>query len=294
MKKIISAVICILMVLNTTVYAKGAENDAEFIVNMSEEMEKYKTYEDPMPLTSYKYDSFVTYSNTELNNWKNNTEIYLEEFYKQEIISVVEDSESIVFTFETDYMNPEEQVENITYFKENSKARAVTGDTKITTLVQWSNGAKPVNVDAKTASNFAAAGSIIIGLCKHVTAKMSAVISSIASYVGWKIDSSLPIKLETRAAVKYTRKVGNYFLSTRVWWPNVQVGRAEYWYYQTAYQPTYTNGPWVPHHKDTIPNAAENNYNVSQNKPHYTDNTWIINKVKELNNTGQVYVDIFE
>ena len=289
MKKIVCAFLCSLLLIEPLSFTIKADDGAILAPGISDsDLSKYITYEDPMPATSKRISS-----NNEIENWKTNTKNYLENFYGQEVISINEDSESVVFVFETDYMTPVEQVETISYYKENSIARAVTGDTKVTTTAQWSNEAVPINVDAKSASNFASAASIMISLCDGVKSKMSAVISSIASYLGWKIDSSLPIKAETRATVKYKRKVGNYYLSTKVWWPNVQIGRAEYWYYQTAYQPTYKGGPWVPHHKDNKPNSAENNYNHSKVKSHYNDSTWIKNKSKELGNSGKLYIDIF-
>lgn len=289
MKKLICTILCGFLLLGSSTFVAKANDESNLISDTSSsDLSKYITYEDPMPSTVNKFNN-----NNEMENWKKNTEKYLENFYTQEIISVNEDSESIIFNFETDYMTPVEQVESVTYYKENSITRAVTGDTKVTSLVQWSNGAVPMKVDIKSASNFAAAASITIGLCKGVTSKMSALISSIASFVGWKIDSVLPVKAETRAAVKYKRNVGSYYLKTNVWWPNVQIGRAEYWYYQTAYQPKYKNGPWIPHHKDNVPNSAETNYNHSAVKPHYNDSAWIKNKSKQLGNSGKVYIDIF-
>lgn len=253
--------------------------------------EKYITNEDPMPSTDIQTRS----AEIALTEWKDNTSEYLQDEYNQEIERVEEDSETITFYLKIDYTDTaKEQVETVEYFKENSLTRTATGATKITTLNQWSNGViSPESVASKSWSKYSAIGSAAIAVTKWGSMPVVGIITAIASYTGSKIISNLPVKLDTKVAVYYKRKVGSYYLSTKVWWPSVQIGRAECWLYRTYYQPTKKDGPYIPHHYDTIPNSNWSNYNLSYTKPHFNDNTWITNKVKELKNTGNTYISIY-
>lgn len=253
---------------------------------------KYVTTEKPIPALAQN-ELRSSNQNLIMQNWIVDTKEYLEQFHGQLVESIVEDEEKVTFFFETKYMLPEEQVEEVAYYKPNSVTRAVYGDVKITTLSNWSNGAVPVDVDYKTASNLASAASILIGLSKQANMYMNAFVSAIAAYTGWKIDSNLPIKAESRAAAKYTRKVGSYYLSTNTWYPSVQIGKVQYWYYHTAYQQEYTGGPYFPYHHDNTPNGDETNYNAQYVKNHYHYNDWITNKVIELGDSGKTYVDVY-
>ncbi|SJZ92088.1 hypothetical protein [Anaerorhabdus furcosa] len=285
MKKFIN--ICLMLViLLSNVTATNAEekyNNSDF----KETIEKYETHEKPMPST-FGRSAFPL-----MENWKNETKNYLQEIYTQDVIEITEDDEKIVYIFEVEEFSSTEQVETVEYFKNNTKLRSVTGDIKITSYEQWSNGAVPVNVDSRTVSNFAAAGAILISLVPRINIGLSDLISSVAAVVGWTIDSKLPIQTETRAAVKYRRKIGNYYLKTGVWYPSVHIGRVEYWYYVTCYQKKTQDGPSIPYHKDTIPNSSGTNYDKYQEKPHYSDTNWIISKVRSLGSSGSTYFDFY-
>jgi len=255
-----------------------------------EDISKYITVEKPMPnVNSTKGAN----EKKVMTKWIDDTTEYLELYHQQEVEKVVEDAEKVAFYFDCDYIDYyNEKVESVVYYKATS-SKASTGDTKITTYSAWSNGAVPITQGSKTATNIATAAGILITLHPGVSIVLKAVVQGVFGYVGRKVDASLPVKADTKAAIKYKRKIGSYYLSTGFWWPSVQIGRAEYWYYHTAYQPAYKNGPYVPSHKDNIPNSAENDYDVAKNKSHYTDTTWILNKVKALSNSGNTYIDIF-
>lgn len=262
------------------VSAQQLQNEVSYEIN-----EKYITKESPMPSS--------TYLKSAMKSWKEETAVYLENFHKQKISEIIEDERKVVFFYETDSTILHEQIISTEYYKSSQLSRYIVGDTKIDTYSNWSNGARPTDVDFKSASNMLAASAIAISLVRGVSVKLSAVISSVAAYVGWVVDSNLPVKAETRVVGKYFRKVGSYFLDTGVWYPNVQIGRVEYWYYRTAYQPAYSGGPYIPHHYDNIPNSMESNYDTSDFKPYYYDNTWIINKSVQIGNSPYAYVDIF-
>lgn len=282
--KFFFAFVTIFSLVCTTFSVVGA---TDIQSNENTDLTAYSTYEAPMPNLTTRT------ATNELEQWKDDTREYLEDFYNQNVTEITENSEKVIFYFDVVPLSATEQVEMVEYYKPDIATRAVTGDYKLTTYSVWSNGALPVNVDAKTVSNFLTAGSVLISVVPDVKVYVSAIISAVAAATGWNIDNARPIKTETRAAIKYRRKMGNYYLSTGVWWANVQVGRVEYWYYQTCYQAAYNGGPYVPHHKDNIPNSAENNWSRAENRAHYNDNAWIKSKSLSLKNTGAVYIDIY-
>lgn len=288
-KKLMTISLTAAMLLSMTA-SISANDDSESESTTGFE-EKYMTNENPMPSTNIHTKS----SATALSVWKANTSEYLQGEYNQRIKNVEEDSEKITFYLEMDYNDTaKEQVETVEYFKENTLNRTATGATKITTYNHWSNGVvSPESVASRSWSKYSAIGSATIAVTKWGSMPVVGIITSIASFAGSKIISSLPVKVDIKAAVYYKRKIGSYYLSTKVWWPSVQVGRAECWLYRTYYQPTKKDGPYIPHHYDTTPNKQWNNYNVSYNKAHYSDNTWITKKVKELKNTGKTYISIY-
>lgn len=283
------------MLLQGTTFIVKAEEyseDTEITINQSEEISRYMTYEMPMPKeTVFSVFTGKGYEK-KLNSWKNETKEYLETFYNQRVIEVKEDNEKITFIFERDQTGYIEQIVSVEYYKNQSKS--VEGDTKVTTIdLGWDNNGNIQSMDDITIGDYAEAGLSLISMCPKFSWYLSTFISVVASAAGYTINAALPIRSETRYVSYSQRKVGSYFLSTGVWYPNVQILRRDYWYYKTIYQAAYSGGPAIPRHDDNIPNSTHSNSSSYDQRPHYNDHTWIKNKSAEIANTTNCYFDIW-
>ena len=291
MKKIVTLFMSIICVITCTLLTNAEDTtDSENTNTFKDEINKYETFEDPFPREE-KYINTVEYKDA-VEDWIYNTKNYLENEYNQSVIDVQSDNETITFTFLKNSTGLNEQVDNIVYYIKHS--RYSEGDVKVTTLdLGWDNGGMVTQqCDFKSASNIAAAASISISLIPGVGTLLSAFISSVASATGWVIDSYLPVQGRSEYVSYTERKVGSYYLSTGVWYPNVQIGKHSYWYYKTAYQPQYSGGPYVPRTDNNIPNSTHSNASNIIAKNHYYDNTWIRNKSLEIGNSPNGYFDL--
>ena len=199
-------------------------------------------------------DHFTTNENQlpivsdELDDWKESTMDSLEELYQVSIVDCIEEENSITFYFDKE-SNPESlKIESVTYFIENP-------DFKITSFSEWSDELIDVDVDMIENED---------------------------------IDISLDYEVETKASIKKEYQMVSYYSESNEWICNVQVGRIEYWYYQTCMQDMNV------YHYDNIPNVKENNWNEAIEKDHYNDIEWLLNKSLEIKNSKLEYINIFE
>ena len=145
--------------------------------------------------------------------WKNETKEYLEEFYNSSILDIKETNDNIIFTFDK-YSNSEQlKIESIVYFKKYP-------DYKITNYSKWFEGTIPVEIEMVENTD---------------------------------IDISLNYDVDTDAVVKQKLQIVSYFSNFNKWEANVQVGRIEFWYYQTCTQ------EFKVYRYDNIPNEKEDN-----------------------------------
>lgn len=250
---------------------------------------------------------------SEMKFWKENTREYLESYHKQRITRIEEDSKKVTFIFEIDFTNlTDEVVEKVEYYKdvlvENTLGSEITpqsvvippdggSSTKITYTAIWVQGATPVPTATKDFININAALQFTMSLVLWVAGVNAGGIAYLCiSHYVTTIEANLPLKIETRAALRNKRAIGSYFMSiSGLWIGNVQVGRQEAWFYRSLYKPNYLGGPYLPYHYDNIPISPYNNFDNFRIKPHYDDATWIRTKSYELGLAGQggIYYDVF-
>lgn len=313
MKNFLKAFIIIamvFMVFPANVFAEDLNNDTQIV----------KTTNEPLMPSDEEMAPFS------LNNNKSAREIWVdevvrinEEAYGQSIANVEEDDNYYIFNFEPnpeledkvviiggeEYVNV--QIDRILYVKpESSINRSFEmspsaiipdlggsgGTTKIVEYYGWSNGYQKYQGKS---GNFGSILNLLIGYVPTKSVLVSWILSEALGSIYNSLTSSTYVTAESYNKYYYRNKAGCVYSTTaKGWLPIAHVGERRSFGWSWG---TYKNSSGEPIlKKGTVKNANNSknptNQDSREKKPHYDDNTWIMNKAKETQNTGG-YWDCF-
>lgn len=277
-----------------------------------------------------KKDGNGKYLKDARSKWIAKVIVYNESVYNQKVIDVQEDDDSFNLFFEpknhvtiNNYINdnvinsPEEinselwDVRLIKYIKPESMwhynsaesesktssllASGTNYDTKFTYYYAWSNGYYKVVKKSFSSYISIAADAMMAYTTSGMNAAVAWVISQAAHGVLSSFDHSLAITAETYNKYYYENKVCSVKTSgSTFWYPTCQVGRRLCfgWSWSTAH--TSTGEPIILKGNAKNGNGLPpTNYDgPAQKKPHFNDNSWMINKAVETMHTGG-YADVY-
>lgn len=284
MKKIISlALVMILLVsLCVPVTASEIEDKNEKVPTV------LQTNEKAMPvLENGSLMSIQSEGQNSREQWINDTATILEDTYNQQVRSVNETTNSIVFSFE----EPEEVVletgyiDRVEYVKPESALASSTYNTKITYMYGWGDGYYSLESHA---GGWSAIKNLVIsvaGLAEKISVYAFAV--SVLGIAADYFAPETPVNAENTTQYYFLNRIGQVQdPTTGIWGPYVYVGTRRS-FYRTILERSDGYGHYTTLGvEETAPNSLTNptNFDDVDFKPHYSDTEWIL----------ETAVDIFE
>lgn len=305
MKRLISFVLCLVTVFTLVLPAFALEpGNSTSALDTAAPSTIYDipTTEAAMPSAmTNAYIKNSTRLSTSRAAWIDDTTEILEEAYHQEVASVTEDENYIVFHYKCDEQKLEEGQLLVTKYLKPESTLASTANiaTKLNYAWGWDSGYYFVN-SSKKAKNYQYACSIFLPLFvdKAFEYSLGTLLNMAVDILGINADYSKEITAEDTVKFYYCNKIGCVQDTAFGYWlPYAYVGerrafnKVQVVYYDDAGQPT----TGVPVERYGEPSKNPTNYDKIEKKTHYDDDSWIINKaLVQYQNDDGVYSDIYQ
>lgn len=315
MKKLF-CLLCSLLILvaNQNVYANEQETTET-------NMESFLITDEPaMPSLDSNVYQINSNSSTinQRGEWIEEVTSIQEETYNQKVINVTEDSDYIIFEFETNedntindfdenyneitgvqilrvsYLKPESTLSNnntISPYASVPTDPESGSSTKIVEYYGWSSGYTTYD---KEAGLYKSIYNLAISLVPTKSVLVSWVISEAMGSAFDIVTNNVYITAQTLNKYYYRNKAGCAYMNG-AWLPIVLIGQRRAFGWEWATMNNSDGEPIVYKNAVTNANNSKNptNYDGSiEYKSHYNDDEWILNKVTATKNSGG-YSDVF-
>lgn len=294
-KRLISAFLGIVLCLGLCVPAFATSDP---VTPLTDVPDVPLTSEDEMPeiiLTRGSPENTLEISSRK--EWAESTCRVLEDAYSQRVQSVSEDKDYIIFTFEepkrvagdTNYIG------RVDYLKPESQLATTSYSTKITYMYGWGDGYYSLEEQSGRWDLVKNLTITVAGLGKKLT-----IASFAASMLGISADyikPAEPVRAANTAQYYLMNKIGQLKdPRTGLWGMYVYVGSRRA-FYRTILEKKDSYGHYdTLGYEETKPDSLTNpsNYDKVEFKAHYQDNSWIIDKTKNVfENAAKAYMDVY-
>lgn len=301
MKKLLSVCLAIVLLANMTIPAFAVEAGEDTFQQSSPVDDFLTTDEAAMPHLSNEETQTYSQTAVTLNTparaaWAEATAATLEEAYSQEVRSVTETEDFVVFTFE----EPDEVVSNVGYISKveytKPESLAVTSDyeTKITYMYGWLDGYYSLEEKSGTWSAIKDTLLTVAGFVDQLTIYLFAIdVLGIASnfFTGPEL-----VKAENTAQYYVLNKIGQVKNEvTGLWQQWAYVGSRRS-FYRTLLEKEVSTNYWnTLGVEETIANNTNNPTNADkvEKKTNFDNDTWIINKAISAYEYDRAYMNVY-
>lgn len=293
MKNLIKLLFCLTIIVNCLCFTINAETkkDKTDIVKI--------TYEPEMPTKDNKL--------TRRSDWIKKVKEINESTYNQKIINIIEDDNYIIFEFEMNIESKNEivyydgvgytsiQIDRVLYLKPESIIFKISSKSVSTKIVEYYGWNSDYSVYKTKSGQFGSIINLLIGYVPTQSVLVSWVLSEAVGSLYNSIVSTASVKAQTLNKYYYRNRCGCVYNSiVQGWLPVAQVGERRSFGWCYGWIPDEYGQPRLNIGPETLANNPTNptNYHGREKKAHYDDDSWIINKAIETQNTGG-YVDIY-
>lgn len=301
MKKLFSIVTTIIMILTLAVPASAVEFIQETDTAI-QSLEKLSTTEDDVPAiiaTKGSVEDTLVYEPR--STWVEETSVILEDAYSQEIKSVNEDQDYIIFEFAP----PEHIARNVSYIdrveyvKPESQLSTSSYSRKITYMYGWGDGYYPIQQESGTWDTVKNILISAAGFNNKITIAQF-ILSFAPLYKPEDLGPGDPIDATCTAQYYYQNKVGQIKNpETGTWEEQVYVG-SQRTFYRTIVEREDEYGRWetIGFHEasdEEIGDPANpSGYDKIEFKAHFQDNSWILDQAETIFAAHLMpYIDVF-
>lgn len=255
------------------------------------------TTEDEMPqiitTRSASQSTLQTYSR---DNWAQETKQILEEAYSQNVYSITENKDYIIFTFDTpeQIVNDTGYIDHVEYLKPESSLSSAYSK-KLTYMYGWGDGY--YSLEKKT-GKWSAIKDLMLsvaGLSSEISVYTFAI--SVLGIAANSFAAETPMQAQNTTQYYFLNKIGQVKdPNTGIWGPYAYVGSRRFFYRtllekKGSYDHYETLGV-----KETKPNNERNpsNYDKIEVKLNFDNDSWILSKAEKVYTDGtRVYMDVF-
>lgn len=301
MKKILSIFLAVALLANMTIPAFAVEEGEDKFKENSSIDDFLTTDEGSMPLLSNEEMQTCSINVATLNDpvraaWAEATAETLEEAYSQEVLSITETENFVVFTFE----DPEEVVSNVGYIskveytKPESLAVSSNYETKITYMYGWMDDYYSLE---KKSGLWSAIKDTLVTVAGYIgPLKISAFAFTVLGIASNFFNGPEVVKAENTGQYYILNKIGQVRSEvTGLWGQWAYVGSRRT-FYRTLLEKEVSPGYWnTLGVKETIADNPNNpsNADTEEKKDNFDNNTWIINKAISAYEYDRAYMNVY-
>ena len=299
MKKILSLILVVTMLFAVSIPAYAVDANYEEEINERDNM--LFTSESEMPRLSPFEIQSTGYLPSTMHvqsriSWINETKVILENAYSQEVKSINETTDFIVFSFKP----PIHTIENVGYidrveYVKPESALASTYDTKLTYMYGWLGGYYSLETQSGEWGTVKDLLISVAGLSNKLTVYSFAI--SVLGIAANYFSGPEIVNAQNTAQYYVLNKIGQVRdPSTGLWGQYAYVGSRRA-FYRTILEEEGSYGHYTTlGFKETVPNSESNptNGDKIELKSHFNDDNWIINKAVYIYQYGtHAYMDVY-
>lgn len=301
MKKILSVCLAVALLANMTIPAFAIEAGEDAFQQNSSVNDFLTTTEDAMPHLSNAEIQTCSQNMATLNDpvraaWAEATADTLEDAYSQEVHSITETENFVVFTFEEpeEVVNDVGYISKVEYTKPESLAVSSNYETKITYMYGWLDGYYSLE---KKSGTWNAIKDTLVTVAGYIESlRISAFAFTVLGIASNFFNGPEIVKAENTAQYYVLNKIGQVRSEvTGLWGQWAYVGSRRT-FYRTLLEKEVADGYWnTLGVKETIADDANNPGNADkvEEKTNFNNNTWIINKAISAYEYDRAYIDVY-
>ena len=313
MKRLASLFLALIMLSGTisgayaaeVIFEEKASDDA--VQELYDQLGYQISHEDKMPLLSPLLRNISgenTLALSERKNWANATTMALELTYNQEVATIIETADAIIFEFvppdektislqtaEKTYESEEEmgaldwQIEAIEYVKPESAKASSTLQTRFVYYWAWSDGKFKIDETPSAGTQFNRAAAVSVTVAGYFANSLQGLVLSALQFTAAEFismyDATRPIKATTYVNYYYYNKGVEVYVNGK-WVLGCLVGsRRGFSIYDAGVKSD--SGQFIFTQVQNIGRPATNptNYDSIEKKLNFDNNTWMINSAIE-------------